>query len=320
MNRPRKLALILLTVVLGGCASNPGTPQNPIDNRGEVNINTILSRLPGSYSNYAYHHDRNSDGPVTDLSIRQLKTDGDQVFLFESESREPGFSQYDIYWLKLNQKSNQAELHFTRLSDDELSLPLQDILSIAWRRVLPGCVIKIAGDDTQLSGQTNPDTCRFEHPLQGETRLIRELSIGEESLTIKTELQGAGSKGPNDVTLLELQKHRTFEAWASIRIEPGQQQGDPGMWQLSQVFNTRDDGRVSQLYDQQMASMGFGLQLARLQRFDGEPAYYKLSIINLNSGQIQAYKWFKPDSARLNLNLDWFQSNLEQKQAVSPQP
>ena len=102
-----------------------------------------------------------------------------------------------------------------------------------------------------------------------------------------------------------------YVGWASIRLGQDAAQDAPAEWRLSLVFNTRDDGRVSQLYDQKLESMGFGLQLARLKRFEGEPAYFKMSVINLANGQIQAYKWFDTESDNLNLNLDWFQANLE---------
>ena len=313
-----RLALFFLTAVLSSCASLPEAGSSPVDDRGELNLQTIRDLLPGAYSNFAQNHDQ--DSPVTDINIRQLKTGGEPVFLFASELRGPGSTSHDIYWLKLNARSNQAELHFTRLREDELSLPMQEVLSIAWQRVVPGCVIRMSSAGDQINGQTDPRTCRFGHPLQGETSLMRRLSIGGDTLSIKTELQDkVGVPSPDDA-YLELQKHRDFQGWAGIREEAVQLQGEPGKWQLSQVFNTRDDGRVSYLYDQQMQPMGFGLQLARLPRFDGEPPYYLLSVVNLKSGQIQAYQWLPPATERLDLNLDWFQTSLELMVPENPQP
>ncbi len=320
MTNSSKLALLFLTVVLSNCVSNPELRNSPGDNQGEVDLETIQNLLPGTYSNFAQQYDKGSDNPVTDTRIRLLNTGGEPVFLFESELRGQDASNNDLYWLKLNQQTRQAEFYFARIREDERSLPLQDILSIAWQRVVPGCVIPMSTFEGQLSGQTNPDTCRFESPLQGETRLIRGLSVGDNKLTITTELEGVEELQSSDEALLELQKHRAFEAWASVRIGTGQPQERPAEWQLSQVFNIRDDGRVNRLYDQKMVSMGFGLQLARLHRFDGEPPYFLLSVINMESGQTQAYQWFKPATGRLSLNLDWFQTNLELKNLANPQP
>jgi hypothetical protein len=313
----RILAPILLSVVVANCASSPDAIDS---STAELDIRTLQDLLPGAYSNFAQNHDRGTDGPVTDINIRQLKTMGEPVFLFTSETRGLDSSSHDIYWLKLNRQTHRAELHFTRLMEDELSLPMQDILATAWQRVIPGCALPVSRDGARFSDQTNPDTCVFEDPLQGEKRLIRSLSIGADLLTIKTELKGGGGPKPDDNLLLELQKHREYLGWSSVRIEARQQQGEPGEWQLSQVYTMRDDGRLNRLYDQEMVGMGFGLQLARLHRFAGEAPHFQLSVINLENGQIQAYQWFEPGSERLNLNLDWFQTSLEARDPANPLP
>jgi hypothetical protein len=320
MKALRKLAPLLLTALLGDCATGPDSPDVPGSGVTEPGIKTLQEILPGAYSNFAQMHGQHADVAVTDIRIRQLQTIGEPVFLFEKELRGQDTYSHDLYWLKLNRKTRHAELHFTRLHDDELSLPIQDILPIAWQRVLPGCVIPLDRNGDRFTGQTNPATCVIEHPLQGETRLTRSLAIGRDTMTIKTGVQGAGIREAGDDTLLELQKHRVFIGWASIRIAKGQQQDEPVAWQLSQVFSTRDDGRLNHLYDQQMARLDYGLQLTRLQRFDGEPPYYQLSIISLETGQTQAYQWFQPESEHLNLNLDWFQASLEPISTADPQP
>ncbi|MGB5486194.1 MAG: CpcT/CpeT family chromophore lyase [Lysobacterales bacterium] len=320
MNLSRKLALLFFIAILCDCTNRPASRHSPFDNTGEADIKALRDLLPGVYSNYAQAYDKGPDSPVTDISIRQLKTGADLVFLFESELRGLVSSSQEVYWLKPNQQTGQAELYFTPLREDELSLPLQDILSIAWQRVEPGCVVKMSRAGDQFNGQTNPDTCRFKHPLQGETRLSRSLSINKDTVIIKTGLKSAIGSQASDETLLQLQKHRIFLGWASTRLDAGQQQDQPAMWSLSQVFSLRDDGRISHLYDQQMVSMGFGLQLSRLHRFEGEMPYYQVSVIDLESGLTQAYQWFNPDTERLNLNLDWFQTNLELHEQASAQP
>lgn len=320
MNVSRKLAPLFIVATLCNCATGPAPGNIPVDNMGEANIEALRDLLPGVYSNYAQAYDQGRGSPVTDINIRQLKTGADLVFLYESELRGLDSSSQEVYWLKPNRQTGQAELYFTPLREDELSLPLQDILSIAWQRVESGCVVKMGRVGDQFTGQTNPETCRFEHPLQGETRLSRSLSIDKNALIIETGLKSAMGSHASDEALLKLQKHQMFIGWASTRPEASQQQDQPAMWPLSQVFSIRDDGRLNQLYDQQMGTMGFGLQLTRLHRFEGEKPYYQLSVINLESGQIQAYQWFNPDTERLNLNLDWFQTNLELHNPSSPQP
>ena len=316
----RNPALLFLVATLCNCTTSPVSREIPLENTGTADINALRDLLPGAYSNYAQAYDKSPDKPVTDINIRQLKTDAGLVFLYESELRGMDTSSQEIYWLKPNRQTGQAEIYFTALREDELSLPLKDILSVAWQRVEPGCAVKMSRTGDQFNGQTNPATCRFKHPLQGETTLSRSLSIDKDTLVIGTGLKSSTGSQATDEALLQLQKHRIFTGWASTRLEAIQQQGQPAMWPLSQVFSIRDDGRLSHLYGQQMDSMGFALQLSRLHRFEGEKPYYHLSVINLESGLTQAYRWFNPDSERLNLNLDWFQTNLELHKPESAQP
>jgi len=318
----RKLALLFLVASLCNCTTGPAPGNNSFDKTAEAEADTEALRdlLPGVYSNFAQAHDQGPGSPVTDIKIRQLKTGTDLVFLFENELRDQDSSSQEIYWLKPNRQTGQAELYFTPLREDELSLPLKEILSIAWQRVEHGCVIGMSRTGDWFSGQTNTDTCRFKHPLHGETGLSRSLSIDGNTLIIRTGLNNAMESRTGEEAPLELQKHRMFTGWASTRPLASQQQDQATMWPLSHVFSIRDDGRLNQLRDQQMVPMGFSLQLARLHRFEGEKPYYKLSVINLESGQIQAYQWFKPDTERMNVNLDWFQSDLELYDPAGPQP
>lgn len=316
----RNPALLFLVATLCNCATSPASRDIPSGNTGAADFKALQDLLPGAYSNYAQTHDKGPDKPVTDINIRQLKTNTGTVFLYESELRGLDVSSQEIYWLKPNQQTGGAELYFTALRQDELSLPLQDILSIAWQRVEPGCVVKMSRTFDQFNGQTDPRTCRFKHPIQGETKLSRSLSIDKDMLVIKTGLKNTIGSPANDGALLQLQKHRIFTGWASTRLEMDQQQDQPPMWPLSQVFSIRDDGRLNRIYDQQMDSMGFALQLSRLHRFEDEKPYYHLTVINQESGLTQAYRWFNPDSERLNLNLDWFQTNLELHKPESAQP
>jgi len=320
MKAPPKLAVLLLVALLGNCASAPDSEKPAVSGQAESDFETLQDMLPGAYSNFAWSQQQEVDAPVTDLRIRRLITSGEPVFLFEQELRGQDVYVYDLYWLKRNHRAQRAELYFTRLSKDELPLPMQDTLASAWQRVLPGCVMPIERVGERFEARTDPATCVFENPLQGRTRLLRSLSIGAETLTVRNQVEGPGGRPTGAGGVLVLKKHQVFVGWASIRIEARTEQGEPGEWQLSQVFRTRDDGRVNHLYDQSMTAMDFGLQLARLQRFEGEADYYRVSVINLENGQTQAYQWFEPGSGVLDVNFDWFQAHLEPAGPEDTQP
>ena len=311
---------LLVTLLLGACTPLAKIPETPESVNRQLVADQIANWLPGAYSNFAQIHEDDTSRPVTDIKIRKLKTAEEPVFLLESQQRESGASVYDIYWLKLNQSTQDVELHFARLRADELMLAIPDVLAAAWQRVVPGCVIVMSQPGGLIEGRSNPQTCFFEHLVQGETRLERSLSLGAETLNIENTLAVAAGQVPAQSALLKLQKHHTFEGWASTRTPAGPDQDRPGDWQLSNVFNIRDDGRINRLYDTEMNAMPYGLQLARLPWREGEPPYMLLSIINMEHQAIQGYSWFEPESESINLNLDWFQTNLEPVKQAEPEP
>ncbi len=311
-----RTAVMLLSVSLCGCAAAPEQQDVPPEPHDKVLITLLQNLLPGTYSNYAQIHAAGNDSPVTDVRIRQVKAAGEAVFLFESEQRRSADAKYDIYWLKPNPQTMQAQFHFTRLGADELSLPTQEVIRVAWRRVQPGCTVIMRRVENRIVGQSNPETCVFEDPLEGRTSLIRRLDfgIGNDTLYIQNRIEDAAGRVLGGKESLELLRHRVFTGWASVRLEAGTAEGEPGQWQLSTVFDIRDDGRIHHLRSQDRNSLGFGLQLSRLHRVEGEPPYFLLAVINLESGAPQAFNWFEPTSANLDMNLDWMQANLQSNQ------
>ena len=314
MKPARKTMLAMLVVFLGGCEPINDSEQIQVSTQAQSLVTQVKTWLPGAYSNYAQVYEDQSDQPATDLNIRQLKTNDETVFLFESEQRQSDVSNHEIYWLKTNPTTQKPELHFAYLTEDDISLPVSKVLTIAWQRVNPGCVIELVQTDDQLNGNTNPDSCLFDHLLQGETRLQRNLTLNADSLTIENTLAAPTGLDSTEHDILKLQKHRVFEGWASSRTPAGPDQELPGPWHLSNIFSIRDDGRTHNIRDQEMASIGFGLQLAKLKWIEEKPQHMRLSIINMETGGIQAYTWFDPESKSFELNFDWFQTNLELKQ------
>jgi hypothetical protein len=314
MRSIRVITLASIAVLLGSCEPTTDNQNLPSSKESQALKTQIQSWFPGAYSNYAQRHEDEFAKPVTDLDIRQLNTNGEPVFLFESMQRDSDTSSHEVYWLKTKHGSPNAELHFSYLTEDDLSLPITEVLAIAWQRVNPGCVIEVIQKADQISGQTNPDTCVFEHLLQGETRLHRTISLSEDSLTIENSLTAPGAQDSTDITVLNLQKHRVFNGWASSRTPAGPEQEFAGDWKLSTIFSIRDDGRINNIRDQNRESIGFGVQLAKLKWVEDKPQHMLLSIINMETGFTQAYTWFDPENEILELNLSWFQTNLELKQ------
>ncbi len=306
-----KLAALYLVGLLSNCATLPDTQTATDDARTKELINRIHKALPGTYSNFAQINENGTDAPVTDLNIRQLSASGEPVFLFASQERGSITARYDIYWLKLNPLTKKAEFHFARLTGAELSLSLQETIATAWQRVLPGCVIVLEANGEQLQGHSRPDTCRFEDPYRGETRIYRMLALGANSLELETAVMAPGEQHNAGDGNLIMQKHRFYAGSASISVAVNPATGEYEEWQDLSRFSLFDDGRVIRLYSRNLAAMGFAVQLARLHWRAGEPPYLRLAIINETSGATQAFQWIEPGSERIDLNLEWLTIKLE---------
>jgi len=316
MNNTMKILLTLVLLATSGllssCAMQSTARTAPADHGAQVLIERLQAALPGAYSSYAQVQDSAAGSPVIDLNIRPLNIPGEPVFLFESRTRDLRSTDDDIYWVKQNPQSGRAELHFTRLTGDELSMSLQDTLAIAWQRVQPGCVIVLSADAQHIYGQSRPESCRFENPFEGETRFYRSFSLGPTGLEMATEALRPGEQATPANRKLILQKLKIYQARVSVG-KLDQTTGKYGEWQSSAPFNIRDDGAVIRLYSSDMKPMQIAVQLALLHWRDGEPPYYKFTVIDSLTGLTQAYRWFKAGSEPIVMKLKWFRAELELK-------
>ena len=83
MKPTRKTMLVLLALLLGACEPINDSEPIQVSAKTQTLVNQVKTWLPGAYSNYAQVYENQSDQPATDFSIRQLKTNGEPVFLFE---------------------------------------------------------------------------------------------------------------------------------------------------------------------------------------------------------------------------------------------
>lgn len=110
---------------------------------------------------------------------------------------------------------------------------------------------------------------------------------------------------------LQFQKRQVFEGDVSIGLNATTDEPESGQWQTSTKFIVIDDGRVSRLYDADMNNMEYAIKLSRLHWRKDELTYLKLEVIQVDSGEAQAYSWFNPDSDQIKLDLDWVKVNLK---------
>lgn len=275
-------------------------------------IDWIRNELPGSYTNYTQVVESGySEESSTDLTVRELTVNELPVFLFESHQRNSAQTNYDLYWTAHNPQSNRLELQFSRISGSELSLNEAESLHIGFERAIPGCAIDLQLSDAQLTGQTMPDSCAFENPVNGRTRVYRSINLSPDQLQLVTLELAPGEVVAGDPPVFYFQKQQIFKGEVSINISTSTDGDEPVQWLTSTQFIVIDDGRVSRLYDADMNNMDYAIKLSRLHWRDNEPAYLKLEVIRADSGEAQAYSWFNPGSDQIVFEQDWVKVNLQ---------
>lgn len=282
--------------------------------------NDLQNWLPGFYSNYTQVIEAGGvEDSVTDLTVSQLPTQNEPVFLFESRQRNSVDANYDLYFARLNAQSRQPELHFSRLTGSDLSKSLPETLEIGWQRVLPECVIALApvndqtaaSVDRQLFGKSDTETCKFEDPLHGKVAFERSLSVSSNKIDMTgVELQPdeAIVESP---AVLQFQQHQAYQGTVTLNTATLAAGEASPEWQVSTPFHLYDDGRVNKIYATDMQQMGYAIKLSKQHWRDNEPAYLRLEILLLNSGEAQAYSWFEADSKQIDWEMEWARVHLK---------
>lgn len=319
MKHSSKTRLLCLAVLLAVLTNQSYAQADSDDSDTTMLLDRIRQTLPGSYSNFAQVNSNGAGRLATDLNIRQLYVEGEPVFIFESQQRGTIDASFDIYWFKLNPETNQPGFHFAHLSGNELSLSLEATLATAWKRVLPGCIIALEVTNDLLQGHTQPDDCKFEDPIRGKNRVYRMLTLGNNSLQLETIVVGPGDEFIPGSKTLNMLQHRLYTGTVSIRLDTDTDPTETtaAEWRDSGNFNIYDDGRINRLYDNR-STIGFALQLARLYRHEGEPPQLKVSIINVETGGTQAFRWIKPTSEPVEFDLEWIKVKLALAPADKP--
>ena len=300
-----------LSLLIAACAAQQEQPPLSSPSLVSSQIEALRSAFPGAYSNVAQLHSSGAGGPVTDVVVRHLTADREATFLISRKFREGEVNQHQLYWFSEGASPEVLEARFAPLGEAQLTLPLPQLLDAAAARFRPGCELVLAATPDGLTGQTNPETCRFRHPDAGDVGLLREFNFGHGKLLIAERLLDPNGKRVGEDGILRLQKHRRFKGWAGISVDAEAAPDDPGAWRLAGSFGMSDDGRVEPLVDAAGDVLDFGLQLARIRWRADQPPILRLAVIRLDTGTIQAYAWSEPDADMIGINLDWFQAGLE---------
>lgn len=135
------------------------------------------------------------------------------------------------------------------------------------------------------------------------------LSPGEPSLaafkldqhTLWTRVTESYSRG---------RKVRHFTGWMGVkrdRIDPNAGAED---WVFMPSFAIHNEGQIVPLTEKDGTATGYAIQLERLTYQNTGTPVLKLGLIEQTGGTTITYTWTAPGSARIGMNLRWFQAGL----------
>lgn len=281
----RKLsALILSGLLLSGCTTTPDRPGDMTVGMDPM-LAELANALPGRYASLAAS--AQDQGGQLQLTVeRESLLDPDRV-AFMLIQNQPGQVERR-FLLGLEPAGEQG--HFNgRFAPISRSGEIQR-----------DCRMVFQLRDNGFSGQTRPDECRFGEGDQA-TGLIKEIAFDGSQLVIGdrlVRLLDGSSAAPDQVHVFF--PVRRFEGWAG-RMEDGD-------WRRASSFVVSSGGTYVEPADAAGMSLGFGIELRRHQLPQGH--ILRLSVTDLDSGQLIGESWADPDAEALGLALPDLQVGL----------
>ncbi len=268
-----------------------------------------LEGFEGSYSNFSQAIMADTPENIIDLEIERLGGVSFLLFRVTRTFRDSGVSQARLYRFDPAPDDGQAQLRIRILNEAQAAAELEELLDLAASGFDPGCVIALAVAEGRMRGHTDPATCRFAHPLHGDTGVFRQVAMGDGQLALDEFLVDADDDPVGELRRYVFDRHREFRAQGAFRL-PGPD-GELGPWRMSTVVEMRDDGRRATLFDGDGGPIGYSLQLARLEWQPQQPYYLRLAAYQVETGALQAYYWAEPDAELIEFNRDWLQIRVE---------
>lgn len=300
------IGIVVSALLLQACASQPTQPETP-EPATSSQLEVLKRLLPGQYNNFTQAREAESSIPILDMGITPVSSGSGAVFLLEQSARGSSNIQRQLYWFDSINQGNDLVLRFAPVPEQSSST---ELLNTARQRMLPGCDLPVAITSDGLVGETNAQQCRFNHPQYGHVGLTREISFSQGILTIAERLVGSQGEALQHDQILTFRQSRSYQGWAGLKLSADGGDRDISNWRLAIPFTVMDDGHVIELMDAAGDSLGYGLQLSRSLWRDDQPRILKLSVINLETEEIQGYAWSHEAAPNLGINLDWIQAGL----------
>lgn len=284
--------LVLLAVLVGGCATSSGGGP-------ETSVAELTRLLVGEFNNHAQRwaarRTEQQPPPFFELVLQRL----------------PGLAGHEGEALLLRQYDIEGRLYrearlLLKPADAGITQKVQVRRGDGWQ-TLDGCTVHWRRDDAAYRGATRGDGCRFEQRDSGDTVVFqRTWTAMPGRLTLQeTERRVGGSLERS----FQFARLRYYSGWAGVLAAgPASERGDD--WRLDRQMRLHDGGGTARIQGESGDS-GYAVRLERLLWPRSGTPMLRLSVLEAESGSLIAYSWAEPDAQQIGINLGWIQAGLQ---------
>jgi hypothetical protein len=284
----RAALAVAIGLALGACAApseRERSTTTPLASLGQ--LEQLAKRLPGSYG-AARRLDQEQSVAQMQLSTAMR---GDGTLMLELreqlESRQRGF----ILSLGSMSASTFIPGSFVPLQTD--GAPSAQ-----------SCAMRFVVRDGLLSGQTDPNQCRFGSAEDG-VGLLKEVALDADRVVIADQLIATGGGETSSPDILRLYRLDSFRAQVRVREQ------STGGWRTAEEILINVGPRAVEPLDAADMPLGVVIRLELIQsQQPGTPLLY-LQAVQSGSGAELGQAWADPRSQRLGLALEKVQIDLE---------
>ncbi len=290
--------LILIFILLNGCAGQSPQTDNPLTQSVDDVITRLGINMPGQYSNFAQHRLDNKV-PLLQLEINRQEIPGQ--FLVVQSSIQDSVPQRQFLW------------QFRRTPSAELQLTFAPILN---GNTGQSCQLTLLPSNEGISGFTNQQECLLPNRENQPIGLLKEFLLNPDRIELGERIYNLESNTTlSDDTKLIFKRQLNYSGWAGKRYNHDQTNIDTeSEWLLAQPFRLHNQGDSVELFDNADRSMGYRLELARIVYRADQPEVLRLAVVEVSSGRQIAYAWSSANSPRIGINLGWLQVGMEHLQ------
>ncbi|MEE4637769.1 MAG: hypothetical protein V2J42_03410 [Wenzhouxiangella sp.] len=286
--RLRAVLAIAAGLALGACAGPPEREQSrsmPLASFGQ--LEELASRLPGRYG-AARRLDQEQPGTQMQLST-VMRGDGTLVLEFREllEKRQRGF----ILTLSSMAATTFIPGRFHPLQTD--GTPSAQ-----------SCAMRFVVRDGLLSGETDPDQCRF-GASEDAVGLLKEVALDADQVIIADQLIAAGTGEDNPPDILRLYRLDSFLGQVRVREQAG------SGWRTAEEFLIAVGSRPIEPLDAADMPLDVVIRLELIQGQQPGSPLLSLQALQSDTDNMLGHVWADRQARRLGLALDHIQVDLE---------